>query len=187
MERLILCVIKGTIIAAISLSWILSRSVRSIPPAFQCLLDALCHSRCGGSCCSARSCRLNWGVGAPCGILRLLLGTLLRPRSSCIPAAPSRASCSGAWRQLLSMILVVRDAPTQGLGLVSRFESFQTNECALGAIPFGGNCVFEGKSVLSLGLCSAPWKVNRRPANQELLKNIQASSPGSPPTHCSKQ
>lgn len=73
--------------------------------------------------------------------------------------------------------------PLKGLWLVSRLESSQANECVLGVIQLEGIGVFEGKSVLSLGLCSAPWKMNHRLAKHEFLQNTQASSPGSQLIH----
>jgi hypothetical protein len=60
-EQLISCVIKRTIIAAISLPWILSGGIHGIPWTFQCLYhDALHNSGCGGegSYCSSRERRL---------------------------------------------------------------------------------------------------------------------------------
>lgn len=50
-ERLILCVIKGSVIVAISLSWILPRGACRIPWAFQCFLDTLHHVCWRGSFC----------------------------------------------------------------------------------------------------------------------------------------
>lgn len=45
----------------------------------------------------------------------------------------------------------------KGHWLVSRLESSRAKGNMVGVIPLGGIGMFEGKSVLSLGLCSVPW------------------------------
>lgn len=104
------------------------------------------------------------------------------------PSRPIRASCSEAWWQLLSMVLVARDAPAQGLGLVSRFESFQTNVCALGVAPLGarGGLCLKGSLCYSLVCVLAPGKGTAGQPTRNSSRTDRPvpldPHPGTPPT-----
>lgn len=141
-EQLILCVIKGTIIVAISLSWILSRCGPGIPWAFQCLLDTLRPQVWWR--------RLHQSVG-PMRDFQVPRGHRPCCHPSCSPATPLRAILPQGLEAAAGYGPGGRVAlPLKGLWLVSRFESSQAQECVSGVIPLEGLACWKGS------LCY-PW------------------------------